>query len=78
MGINKGITGVVLVALAAGTYVQAQEKLPNIVFVLADDMGIGDLGCYGQTKIKTPSVDNLAENGLLFTHHYSGSTVSAP
>ena len=78
MGINKRITGVALAALAAGTYVQAREKLPNIVFVLADDMGIGDLGCYGQTKIKTPNIDKLAENGLLFTHHYSGSTVSAP
>ncbi len=51
---------------------------PNVVFVLADDMGIGDLGCYGQQKIKTPNIDRLARNGLLFTHHYSGSTVSAP
>lgn len=78
MRIDKKITGIAFAAIAAGGYVQAQEKLPNIVFVLADDMGIGDLGCYGQTKIKTPNIDKLAENGLLFTHHYSGSTVSAP
>lgn len=55
-----------------------KSSLPNIVFVLADDMGIGDLGCYGQQKIKTPNIDHLAEQGLLFTQHYSGSTVSAP
>lgn len=56
----------------------SDSNLPNIIFVLADDMGIGDLGCYGSTKIKTPNIDMLAENGLLFTNHYSGSTVSAP
>ncbi|MFR9633884.1 MAG: arylsulfatase [Rikenellaceae bacterium] len=55
----------------------AQEQ-PNVIFILADDMGIGDLGCYGQQQIKTPNIDALAANGLLFTHHYSGSTVSAP
>lgn len=58
---------------------QAQEKqTPNVVFILADDMGIGDLGCYGQQKIKTPHIDAMAANGLLFQNHYSGSTVSAP
>lgn len=58
--------------------VVAQTKLPNIVFVLADDMGIGDAGCYGQQKIKTPNIDILAKSGVQFMHHYSGSTVSAP
>ncbi len=52
--------------------------LPNVIFILADDLGIGDLGCYGQKDIKTPAIDNIAENGILFTSHYSGSTVSAP
>lgn len=59
----------------------AQEKEnrgPNVIFILADDMGIGDLGCYGQQKIKTPNIDVMAANGLLFENHYSGSTVSAP
>ena len=54
------------------------NNMPNIIFVLADDMGIGDLGCYGSTKIKTPNIDELAKNGIQFTNHYSGSTVSGP
>lgn len=51
---------------------------PNIVFIMADDLGIGDLGCYGQDRIKTPAIDALAAQGMKFTQHYSGSTVSAP
>ena len=51
---------------------------PNIIYILADDLGYGDLGSYGQTKIKTPVLDKLAANGLRFTDHYSGSTVCAP
>lgn len=53
-------------------------KLPNIVYIMADDLGIGDLGCYGQKRIKTPAIDRIAANGIKFTQHYSGSTVSAP
>lgn len=67
-----------IVMLSTSVEVLAQEKNPNIVFVLADDMGIGDLGCYGQKKIKTPNIDKLSEKGLMFTNHYAGSTVSAP
>ncbi|EDM26168.1 putative exported sulfatase [Lentisphaera araneosa HTCC2155] len=51
---------------------------PNIIYILADDLGYGDLGCYGQEVIKTPNLDNMAEEGLRFTQHYSGSTVCAP
>ncbi|UXX80969.1 arylsulfatase [Reichenbachiella carrageenanivorans] len=51
---------------------------PNIIYILADDLGYGDLGCYGQTKIATPNIDQLAADGMLFTQHYSGSTVCAP
>ena len=51
---------------------------PNVVYVLADDLGYGELGCYGQTKIETPNIDALAANGIRFTHHYSGSPVCAP
>lgn len=58
--------------------ISAQEEKPNIIFILADDMGIGDAGCYGQNKIKTPNIDALAKSGVQFMHHYSGSTVSAP
>jgi arylsulfatase A-like enzyme len=52
--------------------------LPNIVYILADDLGLGDLGCYGQTKIHTPNIDRIAAEGMKFTQHYSGSTVCAP
>jgi arylsulfatase A len=51
---------------------------PNIIFILADDLGYGDLGCYGQEKIQTPNLDKLASQGIKFTQHYAGSTVCAP
>jgi len=55
-----------------------QVKKPNIVFILADDLGYGELGCYGQEKIKTPHIDKLAKEGLKFTQHYTGAPVCAP
>jgi arylsulfatase A-like enzyme len=55
-----------------------KEPLPNIVFILADDLGYGDLSCYGQKRFSTPNIDRLAREGMLFTQHYSGCTVSAP
>ncbi len=60
---------------------QAQSttsRLPNIIYILADDLGYGDLGCYGQQKIKTPNLDQMARDGMRFTNHYAGSTVCAP
>ncbi len=51
---------------------------PNIVFILADDLGYGDLGCYGQKNFATPNIDRMAAEGLRFTQHYAGSTVCAP
>lgn len=51
---------------------------PNIVYILADDLGYGDLGCYGQEKIETPNIDLLAKKGMLFTNHYAGNSVCAP
>lgn len=53
-------------------------KQPNIVFVLVDDLGIGDLSLYGQRFFKTPNIDALADQGLVYTQHYAGCTVSAP
>ncbi len=51
---------------------------PNIIFILADDLGYGDVGCYGQKKIKTPNLDKLAADGIRFTQCYAGTTVCAP
>lgn len=51
---------------------------PNVVFILADDLGFGDLSCYGQEKFETPNIDKLAQEGMRFTQCYSGTTVSAP
>jgi arylsulfatase A-like enzyme len=51
---------------------------PNILFILADDLGYGDLGCYGQKRVRTPNVDRLAREGMRFTQAYAGSTVCAP
>lgn len=50
----------------------------NVIYILADDLGLGDLSCYGQTKFKTPAIDRLATEGLKFTAHYSGNTVCSP
>jgi arylsulfatase len=56
---------------------QTKER-PNIIFILADDLGYGELGCYGQSKIETPNIDQLAKQGMRFTQHYSGAPVCAP
>jgi arylsulfatase A len=65
-------------ALMSCTPGQKKEALPNIVYILADDLGYGDLSCYGQKKFSTPNIDRLASEGMLFTQHYTGCTVSAP
>jgi arylsulfatase A-like enzyme len=57
---------------------QGSSPRPNIIFILADDLGYGDLGCYGQHRILTPNIDRLADEGLRFTQAYAGSTVCAP
>ena len=51
---------------------------PNIIYILSDDLGYGDLSSYGQKLFSTPNIDALAKAGILFTQHYSGSTVCAP
>ena len=55
-----------------------KENKPNILFILCDDMGYGDLGCYGQKNIDTPCLDQMAQEGMRFTQAYAGSPVSAP
>lgn len=73
-----------LAALTAAASAQAQEannqpnQRPNIIYVMCDDMGYGDLACYGQQFIATPNIDKLAEQGMMFTQAYCGSPVSAP
>ena len=64
--------------LRASEQTQPRTDRPNIVFILADDLGYRELGCYGQTKIRTPHLDQLAAEGLRLTQHYSGNAVCAP
>jgi len=59
-------------------WAEQNPKTPNIIYILADDLGYSELGVYGQKKIKTPNIDKLAKRGMLFTQHYSGSAVCAP
>jgi arylsulfatase A-like enzyme len=72
----------ILFALAVGILCPAvgpsAERPPNVVFLLADDLGYGDLGCFGQKLIKTPHIDRLAAEGVRFTQAYAGETVCAP
>ena len=56
----------------------SDEKALNVIYILADDLGYGDVGCYGQSIIHTPTIDKMAAQGMLFTQHYAGCTVSAP
>jgi arylsulfatase A-like enzyme len=64
---------------ALAPYVQAQKRTkPNIIFILADDLGYGDLGCYGQQMIRTPRIDAMCRESLKFTQAYAGCTVCAP
>ena len=56
----------------------AQPTRPNIIFILADDLGYGELGSYGQKLIETPHLDRMAAEGMRFTQFYAGSTVCAP
>ncbi len=64
--------------LAVSTAAMATTAKPNIIYILADDAGYADFGCYGQKKIMTPNIDQMAKEGMRFTNHYSGSTVCGP
>src|SRR5438045_3168542 len=81
---HAALRTVVLAAAAAIPLVQAQiqppsdGRPPNIVFILADDLGYGDLSCMGQTLFRTPHIDQLAADGLRFTQCYAGSAVCSP
>jgi len=55
-----------------------ESQRPNIIYILADDLGYGEIGVFGQKLIETPNIDNLAKSGMIFTDHYSGAPVCAP
>ena len=57
---------------------QNNARKPNIIYIYADDLGYGELGCYGQTKIKTPNLDRMAKEGMRFSQHYTSTPVCAP
>jgi len=65
-------------AVCCALWTQAMAAKPNIIYIMTDDLGYGDLGCYGQQRIKTPHIDRMAEEGMRFTQFYAGSTVCAP
>lgn len=67
-----------LCALITQSGIAADASRPNMIFILADDLGYGDLGCYGQSVIQTPRLDQMAAEGMRFTDFYAGSTVCAP
>ncbi|MEO6704459.1 MAG: arylsulfatase, partial [Ginsengibacter sp.] len=66
-----------LFSLMCSLFTVAQQK-PNIIFILADDLGYSDVGCYGQKLIETPNIDKLASDGMKFTQYYAGTSVCAP
>ena len=76
-GLSLSIALVASLPLFASGNSNIPDK-PNVIYILADDLGYGDLGCYGQKDIKTPNLDRMATQGMLFTQSYSGSTVYAP
>jgi arylsulfatase A-like enzyme len=81
MNSRRAFLGALAAGLTAGRRVVAgrvPSRAPNIIFILADDLGYGDPGCYGQKLIKTPNIDRLAAQGTRFTQCYAGSTVCAP
>ncbi len=79
--LNHTVASVAAIAAAAAGVSAAQKapaQKPNIIYIMCDDMGYGDLGCYGQPYISTPCIDSLARQGVRFTQAYAGSPVSAP
>jgi arylsulfatase A len=76
--IITGIAALSVFSSGSSTNHYRIPQKPNIVYILADDLGYGDLSCYGQKKFKTPNIDQLAKAGMLFTQHYAGCTVCAP
>ena len=70
--------GYIFLLLCMGSCTDKDVDPPNIIFVLADDLGYGEVGYQNQTKINTPNIDRLASSGMIFTNHYTGAPVCAP
>src|SRR4029079_9920792 len=66
------------VFLSAASIADGQTRPPNIIFIMADDLGRGHCGCYGQTKIRTPNIDRIPAEGMKFNQFYTGANVCAP
>ncbi len=76
MGIS--VVTMAVPSLLNGNEIKPKKEKPNIIYILADDLGYNELGCYGQDKIKTPFIDKMALEGIRFTQHYAGCAVCAP
>lgn len=75
---NISILALLLLSTIFSAKAQTRKAKPNIIYIYADDMGYGELGCYGQQKIRTPNLDKLAKEGIRFTQHYASTPVCAP
>ncbi len=76
--LNTALATVGTLSSSKNSYASEEQWKPNIIFIMADDLGYGDLGCYGQKVIQTPNLDQMASEGMRFTDCYAGSTVCAP
>ena len=75
---SQAVAAATLGLAQAGRGAESNRKRPNIIFILADDLGWGDLGCYGNARLKTPNLDRLARQGVLFTQFYVNGSVCSP
>lgn len=76
MNLRLAIVGLVLFTVC--DFASSKDRLPNIIYIMTDDLGYGDLGSYGQKVVQTPNLDRMASEGMRFTDHYSGHTVCRP
>ncbi len=76
--VGAGAAALAMAGCSAEKISEEKSGKLNFIYILADDLGYGDLGCYGQETIKTPNIDRMAQEGMKFTQHYAGSTVCAP